>query len=134
MAVTLVRRSGFAASKCHEIAENRNRTHVSLLELAFALAGYRTDHGKYPARLAELKPKYIAEIPKDLFTDKDLIYRPQDGGKGYVLYSLGSNGRDDGGLNANDDDSGKYDNVEPDKLPDDIAIRTPAAAQRGAKP
>lgn len=122
---------GFFHSKGSVISEDRNKTQFSLLELAFALAVYRTDHDKYPASLAELKPKYIAEIPKDLFTDKDLIYKPQDGGKGYVLYSPGPNGRDDGGVNANDDLE-KYENVEFDKWPDDIAIRT-SAAERAAK-
>jgi hypothetical protein len=129
---TLVWSSVGSAMEACLLCEIRTQTSVLLSRLAFALAGYRSDHDKYPATLAELKPKYISEIPKDLFTDKDLIYRPQDGDKGYVLYSLGPNGRDDGGRNANDDWE-KYENVEPDQRPDDIAIRTPATAGGGAK-
>ena len=52
-----------------------------LTKLAFALAAYRADHGAYPARLADLSPKYAATVPKDRFTDGDLHYSLQ--GSGY---------------------------------------------------
>ncbi|MBO0699584.1 MAG: hypothetical protein J2P46_14405, partial [Zavarzinella sp.] len=38
------------------------------LQVAFALAAYRADAGRYPARLAELAPKYLPEVPGDLFS------------------------------------------------------------------
>ena len=44
-------------------------------DLAFALAAYRADHGSYPAKLADLSPKYVATSPKDIFNDADLHYR-----------------------------------------------------------
>ena len=65
------------------------------LQLAFALAAYRADNGKYPATLDLLAPKYLAKIPSDLFNDKPLIYKPN--ATGYVLYSVGENGKDDNG-------------------------------------
>lgn len=64
------------------------------LQIAFALAAYRKDNGKYPAKLADLAPKYLAAVPNDLFTDKPLIYAPT--GTGYFFYSVGENGKDDG--------------------------------------
>lgn len=70
-----------------------------LEELAFSLAIYKTENGAYPKTLAELTPKYLAEIPKDRFSDKDLIYKPE--GDGYILYSVGEEGIDDGGKDAN---------------------------------
>jgi hypothetical protein len=65
------------------------------LHLAFALAAYRGEHNRYPDRLDVLAPKYLAEVPSDLFSGKALIYRPRE--NGYLLYSVGINGRDDGG-------------------------------------
>src|SRR5262249_28006200 len=53
------------------------------------------EHGAYPKELAELAPKYLTQVPEDLFSGKPLIYRPAD--KGYLLYSVGTNGVDDGG-------------------------------------
>src|SRR5262249_61240305 len=38
------------------------------LQIAFALAAYRADQGKYPPRLDELAPNYLSTIPLDLFS------------------------------------------------------------------
>ena len=96
-----------------------------LTKLAFALAAYRADHGSYPARLAELAPKYVREVPKDIFNDAELHYRRED--KGYCLYSVGRNGKDDGGKGVvngiGDDESMKKDW-------DDMVIRVPAAQKQ----
>ena len=85
-----------------------------LTKLAFTLAAYRADHGAYPTKLADLSPKYVATIPKDRFTDGDLHYSLQGGG--YLLYSIGPNGKDDGG-------KGVEDRKEGSEPWDDIAIR-----------
>ena len=87
-----------AASKINRAAGQSEQSHQNL-QLAFALAAYRADNGKYPATLDSLAPKYLAKIPGDLFNDKPLIYKPN--ATGYVLYSVGENGKDDDG--ANDD-------------------------------
>jgi hypothetical protein len=79
---------------------DRGNMQFELDRLAFALAAYRADHGSYPAKLADLKPKYLAELPKDVFIDGDLHYRQE--GTGYVLYSVGVNGQDDGAKTRND--------------------------------
>ncbi len=71
------------------------------LQLAFALAAYRADNGKYPATLDLLAPKYLAKIPGDLFNDKPLIYQPN--ATGYILCSVGENGKDDIGMSTGDD-------------------------------
>lgn len=63
------------------------------LHLAFALAEFRSDTGRYPARLAELAPKYLDRIPLDLFSQRPPIYALK--GQGYVLASVGPNGVDD---------------------------------------
>ena len=74
---------------------DRGTMQFELDKLAFALAAYRADHGSYPAKLADLKPKYVAQIPKDIFNDAELHYRQE--GNGYLLYSVGVNEKDDGG-------------------------------------
>jgi len=79
--------------------EDRTATEATLVDIALALAAYRADHGKYPERLADLRPRYRTEI-KDPFSDGDLIYRPK--GEGFLLYSVGPNGKDDGGRNRVD--------------------------------
>ncbi len=76
------------------------QTHQNL-QLAFALAAYRADNGKYPATLDLLAPKYLAKIPSDLFNEKPLIYKPN--ATGYILYSVGENGTVDNGLSTSDD-------------------------------
>ena len=74
------------------------------LDVAFALAAYRRDRERYPARTADLAPKYLAAVPNDLFSGKDLIYKPNE--KGYTLYSVGPNGKDDGGRGKDDTPAG----------------------------
>jgi hypothetical protein len=103
-------------------AEDRGAMQFELTRIAFALAEYRADHGSYPAKLADLVPKYVAETPKDLFVAADLHYR-QEGKGGYVLYSVGVNGKDDG-AKSNEDrgDSGKD--------WDDLVVRVPAAVEQ----
>jgi len=83
------------------------------LYLAFALAAYRSDMGRYPAKLDQLAPKYIDEVPDDLFSGKALVYRAT--GNGYLLYSVGLNGKDEGGRGPDDDPPG-----------DDLRVRMPA--------
>jgi hypothetical protein len=87
------------------------------LHVAFALAAYKQEHGRYPAKLEALGPKYLAQIPGDLFSGKPLIYRPTE--KGYLLYSVGVNGKDEQGRSDEDDPPG-----------DDLAVRMPLPALR----
>lgn len=86
---------------------------------ALALACHKARHGRRPARLDELVGDLLKEVPADVFSGKPLVYRPE--GEGYVLYSVGINGRDDGGE--------KDDSSYGEKTPDDIAVRVPAGAK-----
>jgi hypothetical protein len=51
--------------------------------------------GQYPETLDALVPGLLTEIPIDPFTGKPLVYRRD--GEGFIVYSLGSNLKDDGG-------------------------------------
>ena len=99
------------------IVDDRATMQFDLTRLAFALAAYHADRGTYPARLADLAPKYVVEVPKDMFNASELHYR-QEGG-GYLLYSVGVNGKDDGGKGMDDRKAGED--------WDDLAVRVPAA-------
>lgn len=56
---------------------------------------YKNRMGRYPERLDELVPGLLKEVPIDPFTGKPLVYRRE--GEGFIVYSLGSNEKDDGG-------------------------------------
>jgi hypothetical protein len=85
-------------------AADRSEQVQANLHVAFALAAYRSDRGGYPAKLDELAPKYLTAVADDLFSGKPLIYRPAK--DGYLLYSVGENGKDDGGQWFGDDPPG----------------------------
>jgi hypothetical protein len=93
-------------------AADRTEQWKNNVYVAFALAAYQRDHGRYPANLDELAPKYLEKIPEDLFCGKPLIYRLEN--DGYLLYSVGINGRDEDGQTYGDDPPG-----------DDIVVRIP---------
>jgi hypothetical protein len=100
---------GFA--KVLDKADDCEQSNRNLI-LAFALAAYHADNGRYPAKLDELVPKYFERIPDDVFSGKPLIYRLE--GAGYLLYSVGQDGKDDNGHGYDDEPRG-----------DDIAVRMP---------
>jgi len=100
-----------AACKVQQAAD-RNEQVGRNLHLAFALAGYHGEHGCYPVALDALAPKYLNQVPDDLFSGKALIYCPLE--NGYLLYSIGVNGKDDGGRGREETPSG-----------DDLAVRMP---------
>ena len=61
------------------------------------LERYRLAHGKYPASLDALAPHFMAKIPHDIINGEPLHYRRRDDGQ-FVLYSVGWNETDDGGV------------------------------------
>jgi hypothetical protein len=56
---------------------------------------YKNMHGDFPEDLAELSPEILEEIPVDPFTGHPFIYKKQE--TGIMIYSIGSNLKDDGG-------------------------------------
>lgn len=74
----------------------KNDTQDDLLLVSLALRGYRAANGRYPVSLAQLVPKYLSSVPQDEFAVSGTL-RYQRNGTGYVLYSVGPDGKDDGG-------------------------------------
>lgn len=63
---------------------------------SISLKRYRLKYGKYPASLSDLTPEFIPHIPLDPVDGKPLRYQLMADGT-FLLYSIGQNGRDDGG-------------------------------------
>jgi hypothetical protein len=70
---------------------------LDLVRVAIALERFRLDQGKFPDSLDALAPQYLNPVPRDLIGGKPLHYRLTPDGK-FVLYSIGWNERDDGGV------------------------------------
>ena len=67
-----------------------------MVRIETALAAYRTEKNAYPEALDALKPQYLVEVPNDGFSGTPLKYRKTE--QGYLLYSVGVNLKDDGGV------------------------------------
>ena len=74
----------------------RMRAHLDLARTALALERYRLATGKLPEDLNALVPQYLAQVPIDPFDGRPLRYRRTD--PGYLLYNVGEDGQDNGGL------------------------------------
>ena len=72
---------------------------ADLARVAIALERYRLAHGEFPESLDALAPQFIAKIPHDIINGQPLHYRRTDDGQ-FVLYSVGWNEKDDGGVVA----------------------------------
>lgn len=73
-----------------------NDLESNLLLVTIALQAFRASYGHYPPSLSVLTPSYLTHIPTDPFSDKQpLQYKQTE--KGYLLYSIGPDGSNDGG-------------------------------------
>lgn len=98
------------------VAEHRGQTKMRLVKTAVALERYRKALGRFPAKLSALQPRFLKKLPVDLFTEKPFHYKPAK--RSYLLYSVGPNGKDDGGKPLDADSPGNE---------DDIAVRVKPA-------
>ncbi len=76
---------------------DRELARMRLLICDLAIRAYSLEHGRNPAKLADLVPGYLPEAPKDPFSGGQLVYRVTP--TGYLLYSVGVDGVDSGGKN-----------------------------------
>jgi hypothetical protein len=81
-----------------KVAEDRAQTTVELTRLAATLAIYHAEHRNYPTKLQDLVPEFVEKLPVDLYNDQTFAYKRTE--DGYLLYSAGENGNDEGGDNA----------------------------------
>ena len=81
--------------------------------LACALERYRQANGQFPETLEKLTPLYLSDLPADLTADQSLKYHRTDDGQ-FQLYSIGWNGKDDGGKVAMNPDGKTIDTTQGD--------------------
>ena len=65
--------------------------------LACALERYRLANGQFPEKLDDLSPKFVASLPHDVLTGEAYKYR-RNGQTSFILYSIGWDEKDDGGV------------------------------------
>jgi len=70
---------------------------IDLARVGCALERYRLAHGQYPDSLAVLEPQFLTQVPHDIINGQPLHYRLKPNGQ-FVLYSVGWNETDDGGV------------------------------------
>ncbi len=63
---------------------------------AIALKRYQLRHGVWPNDLKSLVPEFLSEVPRDPVDGQPLRYRLNADGT-FLLYSIGSDDKDDGG-------------------------------------
>jgi hypothetical protein len=76
-----------------------NQTLANEAQIVCALERFRFAHGDYPESLAALVPQFIEKLPHDIIGGEPLHYRRTEDGK-FLLYSIGWNETDDGGVDS----------------------------------
>jgi len=77
------------------LTRDRAAADTGAAQTALALTAYRAEHRRYPESLANLAAAGW-DIPDDPFTGQPYVYRLE--GDGFIVYSLGPDLTDDGGL------------------------------------
>jgi hypothetical protein len=85
-----------------------------MLVTAVAIRRYQLDHGRRPARLAALAPKYLPAVPPDPFAADGAPLLYIRAGETPLLYSVFTNGKDDKGSFRQPRDEWGYVTGEPD--------------------
>jgi hypothetical protein len=73
------------------------QTSANEARIGIALERYRLAHGNYPDSLEALAPQDLDKIPHDIIGGQPLKYSRKPDGS-FILYSIGWNGTDDGGV------------------------------------
>jgi hypothetical protein len=77
-------------------ARDKGIAYLGMMRAELGLAAYRTQFGAYPRSLNDLRKALRWDVPADPFSGKDFVYHRK--GAGFVLYSIGPDLRDDGGV------------------------------------
>ncbi len=76
-------------------AEVRSLACVRCAKAALAVERYRLGRGRLPETLGELAPEYLDRVPEDPYDGESLRYTKLE--RGFVVYSVGEDGVDEGG-------------------------------------
>jgi hypothetical protein len=84
-----------------------------------ALAQYRTGHGIFPEQLNALVPDFAEMLPSDVLSGDSYKYKRIDSDR-FLLYSVGWNGKDDGGVFRGSMKPSEFNKLPSDKRKDDL--------------
>ncbi len=104
-------------------AFHRSQADLRCAIVSLALERYRREHGRWPDKLEQFVPKLLTKVPVDPYDQKPLRYRQLD--DGVVIYSVGADGKDDGG---------KIDRQKPNSPGTDLGFRLWDVARRRQPP
>ena len=82
----------------------RSAANIRDARTAIAIERYRLATGKLPSQLSDLVPTFLPSVPADPFDGKPLRYKIL--AKGYVVYSVGDDREDNGGVEKNSKGAG----------------------------
>ena len=74
----------------------RFKGQVSSDMISLALLAYKSRFGSYPQKLDDIKTRLGWTLPKDPYSGNDFFYKVEK--NGFVVYSVGPNMKDDGGV------------------------------------
>jgi len=97
----------FIKSSKTRITAAVNQARMDQGQIACALDRYRLAHGNYPDTLNALVPRFMEKIPHDVIEGRPMHYRRVTE-QSFLLYSVGWNGTDDGGVQTNDRELGDW--------------------------
>ena len=113
------------------------RTYLLHMALGIELEMHRRRTESYPESLDDLTLTYLKKPPVDPFTGLPLLYKQE--GEGYLLYSAGENGVDNGGAqegrtfkHIQDPETGEWEYREAPRA-DDIAWSVSPPVRRGER-
>ncbi len=101
----------------HTWSRDTAQQQAHLADIFIALVWFKRTQRRYPKSLDDLTPKYLTAIPLDPFSAAGFRYQQRE--KGFLLYSVGRNGKDEGGRAVNEA------GIWRSRDPDDVAIRIP---------
>lgn len=77
------------------VKETDREADLAVARIGLACRIFKNRRGRLPDNLTELSPDILKEIPVDPFTGESFVYKKS--GEGFIVYSIGSNRKDDGG-------------------------------------
>ncbi|NUM53617.1 MAG: hypothetical protein HUU46_08240 [Candidatus Hydrogenedentes bacterium] len=80
-----------------QISDAQIRMQIEIALAAIAVEQFRRAEGRLPIGLDELIPTYLEAAPADYYAHGRPVRYVPDGAGGFVIYSIGRNGIDDGG-------------------------------------
>ncbi len=95
---------------------------VEMAKASVSLERFYLKHGRYPEQLEHLVADFCDITPQDPMSSQPFHYR-RLGSDGFELYSVGWNGKDEGGFPGEGSAHQKRDVSESEPLPDDVLWR-----------